>query len=148
MDETDKKILNIIQADFPVEAEPFKAIASMAGISEKESLQRIKKLKDEGIIRRIGAIFETRKLMFSSTLCAAKVPEEKIRNFVDTINAYTGITHNYRRSHEYNIWFTVIAPSEKELKRLLKEITEKTGVAEILSMRAARIFKINAVFEL
>jgi len=148
MDETDKKILNIIQTDFPVVAEPFKVIASMAGIGEEESLERIKRLKDEGIIRRIGAIFDTRKLMFVSTLCAAKVPEEKMRTFVETVNAYPGVTHNYRRDHEYNVWFTVIAPSEEELKRFLTDISEKTGIVEILSMRALRTFKINATFKL
>ncbi|MDI6776900.1 MAG: AsnC family transcriptional regulator [Syntrophales bacterium] len=148
MDDIDKKILNIIQTDFPVGAEPFKVIASLAGISEEESLERIKRLKDDGIIRRIGAVFNARKIGFVSTLCAAKVPEEKIKAFVETVNAYPGVTHNYRRNHEYNVWFTVIAPSEEELKRFLAEITERTGVIEVLSMRASRIFKINASFEL
>ena len=148
MDDIDKKILNIIQTDFPVGAEPFKVIDSLAGISEEESLERIKRLKDDGIIRRIGAVFNARKIGFVSTLCAAKVPEEKIKAFVETVNAYPGVTHNYRRNHEYNVWFTVIAPSEEELKRFLAEITERTGVIEVLSMRASRIFKINASFEL
>ena len=148
MDETDKKILNIIQTDFPVVAEPFKVIASMTGISEEESLARIKKLKDDGIIRRIGAVFDARKIGFVSTLCAAKVPEEKMRAFVEAVNAYPGVTHNYRRNYEYNVWFTVIAPSEEELKRFFAEVTERTGITEILSMRASRIFKINASFEM
>lgn len=148
MDETDKKILNIIQTDFPVVAEPFKVIASMTGISEEESLTRIKKLKDDGIIRRIGAVFDARKLGFVSTLCAAKVPEGKMKAFVEAVNAYPGVTHNYRRNHEYNVWFTVIAPSEEELKRFFTEVTERTGITEILSMRASRIFKINASFEM
>jgi len=148
MDETDKKILNIIQTDFPVVAEPFKVIASMTGISEEESLARIKKLKDDGIIRRIGAVFDARKLGFVSTLCAAKVPEGKMKAFVEAVNACPGVTHNYRRNHEYNVWFTVIAPSEEELKRFFTEVTERTGITEILSMRASRIFKINASFEM
>jgi DNA-binding Lrp family transcriptional regulator len=148
MDETDKKILNIIQTDFPVVAEPFKVIASMTGISEEESLARIKKLKDDGIIRRIGAVFDARKLGFVSTLCAAKVPVGKMKAFVEAVNAYPGVTHNYRRNHEYNVWFTVIAPSEEELKRFFTEVTERTGITEILSMRASRIFKINASFEM
>ena len=148
MDEIDKKILNIIQTDFPVVAEPFKVIASMTGISEEESLARIKKLKDDGIIRRIGAVFDARKIGFVSTLCAAKVPEEKMRAFVEAVNAYPGVTHNYRRNYEYNVWFTVIAPSEEELKRFFAEVTERTGITEILSMRASRIFKINASFEM
>lgn len=148
MDDIDKKILNIIQTDFPVVAEPFKVIAFLVGISEEDSLARIKRLKEGGIIRRIGAVFNAREIGFVSALCAAKVPEEKMKTFVETVNAYPGVTHNYRRDHEYNVWFTVIAPAEKEMKKFLAEVTEKTGVVDVLSMYASRIFKINASFEL
>ncbi|PJA47811.1 MAG: Lrp/AsnC family transcriptional regulator, partial [Syntrophobacterales bacterium CG_4_9_14_3_um_filter_49_8] len=96
----------------------------------------------------IGAVFDARKLGFASTLCAAKVPEGKLKTFIEAVNAYPGVTHNYRRNHEYNVWFTVIAPSGEELKRFFTEVTEKTGITEILSMRASRIFKINASFEM
>ncbi len=148
MDETDKKILNIIQTDFPVEAEPFKVLGEKIGISEDEVLKRVKKLKDSGIIRRIGAIFDIGKLGFASTLCAARVPEEKINKFVKVVNSYPGVTHNYRRKHEYNIWFTFIAPTEGEIEKSLKEISDKTGIADILNLPARRKFKIDASFEL
>ncbi len=148
MDAIDKKILNIIQKDFPVVAEPFKAIAEDLGLREYEVLRRIKRLKDEGIIRRIGAIFDTRKLGFASTLCAAKVPQKNLTKFIDVVNSYPGVTHNYRRKHDYNIWFTFIAPDVKTLKKSLDEIRNKTGVTEIISMTAAQTFKIDATFEL
>ena len=148
MDETDKKILNIIQTDFPVEVEPFKILGKKIGISEAEALKRVKKLKDNGIIRRIGAIFDIGKLGFVSTLCAARVPENKIRQFVDVVNSYPGVTHNYRRKHEYNIWFTFIAPSGDEIKRSLKEISDRTGITDILDLPAKKKFKIDASFEL
>ncbi|HVO64869.1 MAG TPA: AsnC family transcriptional regulator [Syntrophales bacterium] len=148
MDSIDKKILNIIQKEFPVVAEPFKAIAKKVGLNEDEVLRRIKKLKDEGIIRRIGAVFDTRKLGFVSTLCAARVPKNKLRDFVEVVNSYDGVTHNYRRSHEYNVWFTFIAPDEEMLTQSLAEIKERTGIMDIISMRAARMFKIDATFEL
>ena len=144
----DRKILNIIQKDFPVVAEPFKAIAEKLGISEDEVLRRIKNLKDDGIIRRIGAVFDTRKLGFVSTLCAARVPKDKLKDFVEVVNSYAGVTHNYRRNHEYNVWFTFIAPDEKTLKKSLAEIRDRTGVTDVISMRAARTFKIDATFEL
>ncbi len=139
MDSIDKKILNIIQKDFPVVAEPFKAVAEKLGLGEAEVLRRIKNLKDEGIIRRIGAVFDSKKMGFVSTLCAARVPEEKLKSFVEVVN---------RRSHEYNVWFTFIAPDEKTLKRSLNEIQDKTGITDIISMSAARTFKIDATFEL
>src|SRR5512136_179296 len=103
MDTTDKKILNIIQKDFPVVAEPFKAVAEKLGLGEDDVLKRIKNLKDKGIIRRIGAVFDSKKMGFVSTLCAARVPEERLKAFVDVVNSYAGVTHNYRRSHEYNV---------------------------------------------
>jgi len=148
MDAIDKKILNIIQKNFPVIEEPFKAIAARAGISEDEALKRIRDLRNEGIIRRIGAVFDSKKMGYASTLCAAKVPKEKLKKFVAVVNSYPGVTHNYRREHDYNIWFTFIAPDEETLKKSLDEIRDKTGVADIISMTAAKIFKIDATFEL
>ncbi|MGZ3648420.1 MAG: siroheme decarboxylase subunit alpha [Syntrophales bacterium] len=148
MDTIDKKILNIIQKDFPVVAEPFKAVAEKLGISEDEVLKRIKNLKEQGIIRRIGAVFDSKKMGYASTLCAAKVPKEKVKKFVAVVNSYAGVTHNYRRSHEYNVWFTFIASDEETLKKSLGEIRDKTGVTDIISMTAAQTFKIDATFEL
>lgn len=147
MDVIDKKLLNILQKDFPLEEEPFRAIGERCGISEEETLSRVQKLKDRGIVRRIGAVFDGRKLGRVSTLCAARVPEDKINAFVEMVNANKGVTHNYRRNHDYNIWFTVSAPSAEELEVFLRDVRDKTGVTDILDMRAVRIFKIDATFE-
>ncbi|MBU1184982.1 MAG: AsnC family transcriptional regulator [Proteobacteria bacterium] len=147
MDDTDKKLLNLIQEDFPITAAPFSEVADRLGIGEAEVRERIGRLKEEGIIRRIGAVFDLRKLGFTSTLCAARVPEEKMAAFVGTVNACPGVTHNYRREHDYNIWFTLIVPGEEELAATLAEIKQKTGIDDILSLRATRTFKINARFD-
>ena len=148
MDEIDKKILNILQKEFPLVEHPFLVVAEKCGISEEETLSRIQKMKDEGIIRRIGAVFDGAKLGRVSTLCAARVPEEKIDGFVQIVNANKNVTHNYRRNNEYNIWFTVSAATAEELETFLTELKEKTGVTDILDMRAVRTFKINASFDL
>ena len=147
MDAIDKKILNILQKEFPLEERPFLIVAGRCGISEDEALARIKKMKDKGIIRRIGAVFDGGKLGRVSTLCAAHVPEDKIDHFVQIVNANKGVTHNYRRNHEYNIWFTASAASAGELSALLDDVREKTGVTDILNMRAVRTFKIDASFD-
>jgi DNA-binding Lrp family transcriptional regulator len=147
MDEIDKKILNILQREFPLEEQPYLIVGQRCGISEEETIHRIQKMKDEGIIRRIGAVFDGAKLGRVSTLCAARVPEEKIENFVKIVNANKNVTHNYRRNHAYNIWFTVSAATAEELENFLKEVKEKTGVTDILDMRAVRTFKINASFD-
>ncbi len=148
MDEIDKKILNILQKEFPLEEQPFLIVGERCGISEDETIRRVQKMKDDGIIRRIGAVFDGAKLGRVSTLCAARVPEDKIDIFVEIVNANKNVTHNYRRDHEYNIWFTVSAETAKELDSFLKEVKEKTGITDILDMRALRTFKINASFDL
>ena len=148
MDDIDKQILNLIQNDFPLEAEPFKRIGREMGISEDEALSRVKELKERGIIRRIGALFDSAKFGFSSTLCAARVPEGRIEQFVSIVNSYPGVTHNYHRDHEYNIWFTLIAPTAEAIDRALGEISERTGIDDILNMPARRKFKVKATFDL
>lgn len=148
MDDIDRRILNRIQKAFPVCEEPFRVIGGELGLGEREVLERIRRLKAEGVIRRIGAVIDPKKLGFVSTLCAARVPEEKVRDFVEVVNRYRGVTHNYRRNHDYNIWFTFIAESPEALERVLEEIKAGTGVDDIVSMPAKRTFKINAAFEL
>ncbi|MDA8124480.1 MAG: AsnC family transcriptional regulator [Deltaproteobacteria bacterium] len=147
MDMVDKRLLNLIQEDFPIAAEPFREVGERLGIGAAEVLERIGRLKEEGVIRRIGAVFAPRKLGFASTLCAARVPEAKVRSFVEIVNACPGVTHNYRREHDYNIWFTLIAPGEEALAAALAGIKARTGIEDILSLRAVRTFKINAKFE-
>jgi siroheme decarboxylase len=148
MDDIDKTILNVLQKEFPLEARPFSVVAQKCGIGEEEVIFRVQKLKEEGIIRRIGAIFNGPNLGRSSTLCAARVPSEKLDNFVSAVNAYSGVTHNYRRNSDYNVWFTVNAASRNEIVRFLAQLKEKTGVTDILDMQAVRTFKIDASFEM
>ena len=114
MDEMDRMILNEIQSHFPIEARPYQVLGEKLGCSEEEVLQRVQDLKDREVIRRIGANCNSRKLGYTSTLCAAKVPSRLMARFVEVVNSYMGVTHNYRRDHDYNIWFTLIAPSEKK----------------------------------
>lgn len=148
LDKMDRTILNEIQSDFPIDSRPYQALAEKLGCSEAEVLRRVRRLKEHEVIRRIGANFNSRKLGYTSTLCAAKVPPERIEDFVGVVNSYPGVTHNYRRDHEYNIWFTLIAPSEDDLRRTIEEIAAETEVGEILSLPAERIFKIRVDFEM
>ena len=147
LDEMDRMILNEIQSHFPIEARPYQVLGEKLGCSEEEVLQRVQDLKDREVIRRIGANCSSRKLGYTSTLCAAKVPSRLMARFVDVVNSYMGVTHNYRRDHDYNIWFTLIAPSEEKIERILGEIIELTGVGEVISLPAERLFKIQVDFE-
>ncbi len=147
IDGFDKAILNRIQSDFPITSRPYRAIAEDLGLTENAVLKRISRLKKSGIIRRIGGNFTPDKLGFVSTLCAAKVPEDKISQFADVVNSYPGVTHNYRRENTFNVWFTFIAPSMDEIDANLQQIAAETGVTDILNLPATRVFKIRAEFK-
>jgi DNA-binding Lrp family transcriptional regulator len=147
IDDTDKAILNRIQSDFPITPRPYLAIANELGITEKGAIDRVRQLKDKGIIRRIGGNFVPNKLGYVSTLCAAKVPADAIENFARVVNRYPGVTHNYKRDNFFNIWFTFIAPSMEEIEQNLKEISAETGIKNILNLPATRVFKIKAQFD-
>ncbi len=148
MDDTDRAILNRIQSDFPIISRPYRTIAKDLGLDEDELIQRLRRLKDRGIIRRIGGNFSPDKLGFVSTLCAARVPADRIDLFARVVNRYTGVTHNYQRDNEFNIWFTFIAPSMEEIRRNIEEISRETGITDILNLPATRVFKIRAHFNL
>lgn len=146
MDDIDRRIINRIQSRFPIDERPYLVIGDELGLSESEVVERIKQLKDQGIIRRIGGNFRPEKVGFFSTLCAAHVPEDKLEAFAACVNSYPGVTHNYVRDHRYNVWFTFIAPSVREIEDALKEIGTTTGVTTILNLPATRVFKISAQF--
>lgn len=146
-DQTRKTILNRIQADFPIHPRPYKILAEELGLSEDQLINEIEQMKQEMIIRRIGGNFSPDRLGFYSTLCAARVDTDKIELFATTVNAFNGVTHNYQRDHQYNIWFTFIAPSIQEIEESLEIISQKTGVTEILNLPATHVFKIAANFK-
>ena len=148
MDDTDRKILNRIQSNFPIAPRPYLTIAEELGLEESEVIHRLLQLKGNGIIRRIGGNFFPEKLGFVSTLCAAKVPEDKIDAFAEAVNRYPGVTHNYQRDNSFNIWFTFIAPSMEEIEEKLEEISRNTGVEDIINLPATKVFKIKAHFDL
>lgn len=148
VDSVDKQLLNIIQRDFPICSKPYLRLAQDLGISEEEIIEKIAKLKNEGIIRRLGGIFDSKKLGYQSTLCAIKVPVDKIEEAKEIINSFTGVTHNYLREHQYNMWFTLIAPSKEAVTKILEEMKKETGIDDIISLPAVNFFKINVNFDL
>lgn len=147
LDEADRAILNRVQSDFPITARPYLAIAEELGLAEDDVLARVRRLRQAGIIRRIGGNFVPGKLGYVSTLCAARVPGEKVAHFAEVVNRNPGVTHNYLRENEFNVWFTFIAPSMEEIESRLREIALETGVDEILNLPATAVYKIKAQFE-
>ena len=148
LDDLDRAILNEIQSHFPIDSRPYTEVGRRVGASEEEVLARVMALADAGVIRRLGANFTSRKLGYTSTLVAARVPPESLDRFVAVVNRYPGVTHNYLRRHRYNVWFTLIAESEERLNQILEEISAASDVSEILSLPAQEVFKIKVDFPL
>lgn len=148
LDDIDRKILNRIQSDFPITPCPYETVAEELGLTEGEVITRLTRLKKKGYIRRIGGNFFPEKLGYVSTLCAARVPEDKIDRFAETVNRFPGVTHNYQRDSSYNIWFTFIAPSMETIEENLSQISRETGITDILNLPATDVFKIRAQFDL
>lgn len=147
MDDYDKKILDIIQTGFPLESRPYAEIGRQVGLTEAETLARVRALTEKGVIRRIGANFQSAKLGFCSTLCSAAVPKEKLDLFIAEVNKLPGVTHNYLRAHRQNIWFTFIGPSWENVQETLAEITRKTNIP-ILNLPADKLYKIQVDFKM
>ncbi|RII31832.1 Lrp/AsnC family transcriptional regulator [Clostridium chromiireducens] len=148
MDDIDRNLLSIIQEGLDIDSRPFLILAHKLGISENDVIIRIKKLKELGYIRRIGGIFDSKKLGYSSTLCAASVPQSKIELVSSVINSYDEVTHNYIRNDDYNMWFTIIAHSSERMREIISNIKNKTGVYNIVSLPAIKLFKLKATFNI
>jgi len=139
------EILSRIQKKFPLVAKPFEAIGNELGISENEVLEILQEQKKENIIRQISAIFDTKRLGYTSSLVAFKITEDKIDSAVKIINSHPGISHNYERNHEFNIWFTLaVAPDSKlGLEKTLEILAKLTEADDYIMLPTLKLFKIN-----
>ncbi len=148
MDNIDKRLINRIQSGFPVTSRPYRQLGEELGITEQEVISRLKQLKEIKIIRRLGAAFNSKKLGFTGTLAALKVPSERVDVVAAVVNSYPGVTHNYLREDEYNMWFTLTARSPERLKEVFEEIKQKTGLSDLLELPALKLFKIKVDFQM
>ncbi|MDO0823426.1 siroheme decarboxylase subunit beta [Desulfosporosinus nitroreducens] len=147
MDATDRSLLNAIQNDFPIAEYPYRILGEAVGINETDAFKRIQQLRQEGIIRRLGGVFDSRRLGYYSTLCAGKITEEKIPVLAELLDGISGVTHNYIRDHAYNVWFTLIARSHAVAESILQNIREVMAITDIFTLPASRVFKINVNFD-
>jgi len=146
----EQQILDTIQDAFPLEERPYKVLAdkflaegNFGAVTEQQVFNAVESLRNSGIIRRIGGIYDSRRLGFISRLCAGKVSD--IEKFAAAVNEIPAITHNYQRSHEFNVWFTIIAENETEVQKIVDALCSKTDLLDVHVLSVTKKFKIDTV---
>lgn len=149
LDDMDLRILDTLQDDLPLVPDPWEVIGRAVGMSGEEVLKRVTRLADSGIIRGIVPTFESGKRgQMASTLIALRVPERRITEIAAVVNEYLEVSHNFRREHEYNLWFTIAAASSGRIDEIIREILEKTVIPPdaYLNLITIKRYKINVTF--
>jgi DNA-binding Lrp family transcriptional regulator len=150
LDETDKRLMNLLQSSFPLDREPFALLASEAELELEDVLVRTRRLLDERIIREITPIFDTRALGYESMLVAAKVDAENPQRAAAAVNAHPGVSHNYLRTHDFNLWFTIAVPPDSQLgmEGSLEALMREAGAESMRQLPTLTLFKINMNLEM
>jgi siroheme decarboxylase len=150
LDDADRRLMNLLQSSFPLEREPFAAVAAKAGMPLEEVLGRTKRLLDGRIIREITPIFDTRALGYESMLVAAKVDAEHPQRAARIVNSHPGVSHNYLRTHDFNLWFTIATPPDSKLglAGTLEALMAETGAESMRELPTLTLFKINMNLEM
>jgi siroheme decarboxylase len=150
LDDTDRKVLNLMQGKFPLQPRPYAAVAEAAGIPEEEVLARVQRLLDDRIIRQVTPIYDTRAFGYGSMLVAAKVDPEHPWRAATIINSHPGVSHNYLRNHEFNMWFTIAVEEDSTLglQGTLDVLQELTGAESIRQLPTLKLFKIRMDLEM
>jgi siroheme decarboxylase len=150
LDETDKRLMNLLQSSFPLDPEPFALVASEAELELDDVLTRTRRLLEGRIIREITPIFDTRALGYESMLVAAKVDSEHPQRAAQIVNSHPGVSHNYLRTHDFNLWFTIATPPDSELglAGTLEVLMRETGAESMRELPTLTLFKINMNLEM
>jgi DNA-binding Lrp family transcriptional regulator len=150
LDELDKRLLNLLQSSFPLAPRPYAGVAELAGVTEHEVLRRTRRLLDQRIIRELTPIYDTRVLGYKSMLVAAKVDPENPWQAAKIINSHPGVSHNYLRDHDFNIWFTLATEPDSKLglDGTLEVLQHLTGAESVRQLPTLRLFKIRMDLEM
>ncbi len=150
MDDLDRRLLNLMQGHFPLEPRPYAAVAAQAQVTEDEVLTRVRRLAEQRIIRQVTPIYDTRALGYGSMLVAAKVDPEHPWRAAEVVNAHPGVSHNYLRNHDFNMWFTIAVEPDSRLglQDTLAVLQRLTGAESIRQLPTLRLFKIRMDLEM
>ncbi|RRJ31002.1 siroheme decarboxylase subunit beta [Halocatena pleomorpha] len=133
LDVVDAKLIDGYQSGVPVERRPFRSIGDTLGVSEQEAVSRVQRLRETGVFRRFGAVLNP-PVIGSSTLAAVQAPEDRFEEIATTINGYRQVNHNYRRDHEWNMWFVITAATQERRDRIIAEIETVAGDVLVLPL--------------
>jgi DNA-binding Lrp family transcriptional regulator len=148
MDDLNRRILDALQYDFPLSERPYEDLAQYLGLDADQLWHRVERMIEQGVIRRLGASIDSRKLGFCSTLAAVRVQSDLVERAAEVIGGYREVTHSYLRDHEFNIWFTVIAADGERIEVILSEIRGNLSLdpSDVLNLPMKRMFKLDARF--
>ena len=148
LDATDRRLLNQLQSDFPLVPQPFAVLAERLGISEEEVLERTRALRQCGVMRHLSAIFDVYRVGYRSVLVAFSLPEERLAAAAAVVSAHPGVSHNYGREHEYNLWFVLAQPRSAGLEEAVADLAERAGANKYHTLPALRLYKIDVEFDM
>ena len=148
MDDLDKELLNEIQWTFPLVTRPFDEIAKKFHVSSDLVKSRLLHLKEVGVLRQLSAIFDTRKLGYTSSLVAMEIDDDKLEFVANQINRHPGVSHNYERDHQFNLWFTLAVPPGSDLKSELDKFNVLKGIKKVRMLPTLQLFKIGVKLDM
>jgi siroheme decarboxylase len=150
LDDADRRLLNLMQGSFPLAARPYAHVAQLAEMDESQAMARVQRLLDQRIIRQVTPIFDTRALGYSSMLVAAKVDPEYPHRAAHVINEHPGVSHNYLRNHDFNLWFTIATEPDSELglEGTLEVLARRAGAESVRQLPTLKLFKIRMDLEM
>jgi DNA-binding Lrp family transcriptional regulator len=148
LEEVDRELLNAVQWDFPLEPRPYAALAERLGISNIEIMERLARVKDLGVLRQLSAIFDTRALGYSSSLVAAKVDPDRIDDAAALISRHPGVSHNYKRNHAYNLWYTIAVPPGEDLEEHIDVLHRESGALVTRILPTLKLYKIGVKLDM
>lgn len=150
----DKRLLDLLQKEFPLVPQPFAVLGERVGLAESEVVAKVGRWQEAGVLRRLGPVFDSKKIGYKSLLAAMACPAQRLKEVSEIINAYPGVTHNYLREAgddwdlRYNLWFTMTGATDQEVQANLAEIVVQTGISDLLPMPAHTLYKIKVQFDL
>jgi len=148
LDAIDQQLLNEMQDKFPLVGEPFAALAVRVGVPEDEAIERIAAMRESGVLRQVSPIFDTKALGYATSLVAMSVPEEKLKHAAKVVNAHPGVSHNYKRTHHFNMWFTIAVPPGAELQAHVDALHRLAGATSTRMLPTLRLYKIGVTLDM